>query len=59
MDLITVEETAKLLGMNRSSVYKLIRRTKDPLPAYKLGGIRIDQSELIDWLSHQRMQAAA
>ncbi len=36
--LLSVEETAVLLGENRSSVYRSIERGDFPLPVFKLNG---------------------
>lgn len=55
MELISVKALAKKWGLNPAEVYSLIRRVGDPLPAYKIGAIRICPSEAEEWLSRQRI----
>ena len=38
----------------------MARRTSDPLPVFKVGGIvRLNKTDLEDWLSHQRERSMA
>lgn len=54
MELITVAELAKRWNMSKFTIYHLIRRQRDPLPAYQLGrawAIRFAEAE--EWLARQ------
>ena len=42
--LLTVSEVAKLLGVNRNFVYKLIKEGE--LPSYKIGSVKIRVEDL-------------
>lgn len=57
--MLTVKQVQEILGCSRSGVYNLIRRAEDPLPAYKVGAIRIDRNELSAWLKRQRFSEVA
>lgn len=52
-ELISIKELAERWNMPRSQVYNLVRRVHDPLPAFKLGGIRIDPAAAEEWLERQ------
>jgi excisionase family DNA binding protein len=53
-DLLTVEETAAVLRINRQTVYRLIKSGK--LPAFKVAsGIRIEQAAIKEYLEGCRM----
>lgn len=58
MRMLSVKEAADILNICDTGVYNLIRRANDPLPAYKVGSIRIKEEELLSWLSKQRTAAA-
>jgi excisionase family DNA binding protein len=50
--LLTVRQTAKLLGLSERQVWRKLSRGE--IPAVQLGGpgtaVRVDKAELIDWL---------
>ncbi|MBO8138363.1 MAG: helix-turn-helix domain-containing protein [Desulfotomaculum sp.] len=47
--VLTVEQTAKVMGLNRGTVYELIRQKQ--LPAAKIGRrILVPRDALFDWL---------
>lgn len=52
--LMTVEELSVLLSTSTKTLYKSIKAGK--LPAYRLGGIRLDPREVAAWM-HQRHTA--
>ncbi|MDB4955950.1 MAG: hypothetical protein JWO36_3519 [Myxococcales bacterium] len=46
---------AMALGRSERWCRYMARRTSDPLPVFKVGGIvRLNNNDLEDWLSHQR-----
>jgi hypothetical protein len=46
---------AHALGRSERWCRYMARRTSDPLPVFKVGGIvRLNATDLNDWLSHQR-----
>lgn len=54
MELITVADLAERWGRSKFTIYHLIRRKHDPLPAYQFGrawGIRFAEAE--EWLARQ------
>lgn len=56
-ELISIKELSERWSMPRSQVYNLVRRERDPLPAFKLGGIRIDPAAAEEWLERQAIYA--
>lgn len=59
MTFLTVEEVAKRLKTGKTTIYELIRRKSDPLPAYHIPGVRIEEKELWQWVRRQKMSVAA
>lgn len=53
-ELISVAQLAERWGMGRSTIYDLIRRPHDPLPAYKIGAVRINPHAAQEWLNRQK-----
>ena len=49
--LMTVESLGKLLAMSPKTIYKAIKAGR--LPAYRLGGIRLDPAEVANWLRNR------
>lgn len=50
------DEVAELLSVDRSTVYRLISDTDDPLPAVKIcQKLRIPGQELSEWLERKRV----
>lgn len=52
-DLMTSKQLAEKLCISRSQITKLMRRKNDPLPGYKLGGLRFDPEQVEAWLERQ------
>ena len=53
------DEIARILNIDRSTVYRLINEIGDPMPAYKLSGtgaLRALGSDLNEWLKRRRVQ---
>ena len=46
--LLTVEELSRLLAMSPKTLYKAIKA--GGLGAYRIGGIRLDPHDVVDWL---------
>lgn len=46
--LLTVSEVAKILGVNRNFVYRLIKDGK--LQAYKVGSLKLRESEVEEYI---------
>lgn len=59
MSFLTVKEAADLLHVSESSVYSMINRKTNPLPAYKIGCIRVKENELFKWLEGTKISNAA
>lgn len=55
MKLITIQEAAKILSVDRKTVYHLIEKSN--LPAYRLSerGIRIDEEALLTWIEKRKI----
>jgi excisionase family DNA binding protein len=53
--LLTVEELGRLLSMSPKTLYKSIKAGR--LPAYRLGGIRLDPHDVADWLRNRHTAA--
>jgi len=54
MELITVADLAERWGRSKFTIYHLIRRKRDPLPAYQFGRswtLRFAEAE--EWLARQ------
>lgn len=49
---INPDECAKLMGVDRKTVYAAIRKAKNPLPSKRLGsrGYQIPVTRLAEWL---------
>jgi excisionase family DNA binding protein len=57
---VDYEEVARFLGVSAKSVYRLVRRKNDPLPAVRVGGqIRFRYSEVVPWAERQRPKVAS
>ena len=52
--MLTAQQLAEMWAISRSQVYKLTKRTHDPLPAYHLGGVRFKKEEADQWLERQK-----
>lgn len=52
-ELITAKQLAEKWNLPRSQITALMRRKHDPLPGYKLGGLRFDPQQLGEWLERQ------
>ena len=52
--MLTAQQLAEMWAISRSQVYKLAKRTHDPLPAYHLGGVRFKKEEADQWLERQK-----
>lgn len=50
---MTAKQLAAKLSISRSQITKLMRRKEDPLPGYKLGGLRFDPEQVESWLERQ------
>lgn len=50
---MTAKQLAAKLSISRSQITKLMRRKEDPLPGYKLGGLRFDPEQVEAWLERQ------
>ena len=59
MSFLTVKEAADLLHVSESSVYSMINRKINPLPAYKMGCIRVKKNDLFDWIESTKISTAA
>lgn len=46
--LVSVDTLSKLLSTSRKTLYKAIQAGH--LPAYRIGGIRLEPSEVAQWL---------
>jgi excisionase family DNA binding protein len=46
--LLSVEELSTLLGISVKTLYKTIKAGR--LPAYRIGGIRIDPQDVVKWM---------
>lgn len=55
MKLLTVRDAAKLLSVDRKTIYKLIE--EDKFPAYRISerNIRIDEDGLMAWLKKRKI----
>jgi excisionase family DNA binding protein len=52
--LLSAREVGELLGIPRSTVYELVRRTHDPLPVIRVGRhMRWTRELLEEWLARQ------
>lgn len=53
------DEVAEILSVHRSTLYRMINDTNDPLPAIRLTGegkLRIPGKELSEWLERRRVR---
>ena len=53
------DEIAEALGVDRSTVYRMIRDPLDPLPAYRLtdkGPLRVHGRDIIQYLEEHKVQ---
>jgi excisionase family DNA binding protein len=46
--LLTIEQLSTLLGVSAKTLYKSVKSGR--LPAYRVGGIRLDPQEVAKWL---------
>jgi excisionase family DNA binding protein len=52
--LLTAEQVAALLGVPRTSVYEYARRSRDPLPAVRVGRhVRFRRTAVEHWLARR------
>ena len=57
-ELLTAEELASILKMDKTTIYRLIR--KQGIPAFKVGQEwRVARSDLEAWIASQKMRALA
>jgi excisionase family DNA binding protein len=50
--LLTADQVARLLGVPRTSVYEYARRSRDPLPAVRVGRhVRFHRAAVAQWLN--------
>ena len=55
MDLMKIDDMAKLLKMSPTTIYRECR--KKQIPHFKIGGaIRFDPDEIRDWLEDQKVK---
>lgn len=59
MSFLTVKEAADLLHVSESSVYSMINRKTNPLPAYKIGCIRVKKNDFFKWIESTKINTAA
>ena len=53
-DRLRVRQLQDYLGCKKTKVYELMRRKKDPLPTFKIGGTRWAYlSEVVSWVDRQ------
>ncbi len=53
-ELVDAEHVARLLCVERKSVYELARRPNDPLPCVRIGGaVRFAVPQVEEWVSGQ------
>ncbi len=50
-EVLTVEETAKLLRLNRKTVYEMVSKKQLPGARYFRGAIRVHRATLIAWMA--------
>ena len=56
--LLKVDEVASLLGLGRTSVYRLFQRQHDALPAVRIGGsTRVPLDALERWIRLEQRKA--
>jgi predicted DNA-binding transcriptional regulator AlpA len=53
MRILTLDEVAARLGKNRRSVYRLINRTYDPLPAKDAGELVVVEELFERWMRNE------
>jgi len=58
-EMLTTDEAAELMGISKSSLYKMTAR--NDLPTYKPGGkkVYLKRTEIIEWLASQRHSSKA
>lgn len=55
-DSLSTDEACGALGISQSTLGRMLRRERDPLPGLMVGGrIRILRAELNEWLERQRL----
>jgi excisionase family DNA binding protein len=57
VDVLTVPEAAKLLRLNRKTVYEAIQRGEFPGARHIGGAIRISKSAVLEWLAEGQGRA--
>mgnify|MGYP001311884742 CR=1 FL=1 len=52
------DEIAEILGIDKSTVYRLINAIDDPIPAYRPSGthLRVNGGDLNKWLERRRVK---
>jgi len=57
-EFISLDQVAKYLGVNVSTIYRYIRDENNPLPTFQINEktIRVKKSELQDWLENYRKE---
>lgn len=60
MAMLTMKQVAERLQVSHTGVYARIHRTRDPLPAVRLGmrgGYRVEPDALAAWIKRQAVAA--
>ncbi len=57
-EFISLDQVAKYLGVNVSTIYRYMKDETNPLPTFQLSEktIRVKKSELQDWLENYRRE---
>ena len=58
-DLVTVREVAELLRLNEAHVRDRLSKRRDFPPAYRIGGLRWERQDILDWIEAQRVSPAS
>lgn len=59
MNLLTVREVAELLRLDPEHVRDRLSKRRDFPPAYRVGGLRWERQDILDWVEAQRVSPAA
>lgn len=55
MNLLTVREVAELLRLDPEHVRDRLSKRRDFPPAYRVGGLRWERQDILDWVEAQRL----
>lgn len=58
-DYITAREIAAMLDLNEAHVRDRLSKRRDFPPAYRIGGLRWERQDILDWIEAQRVSPAA